>query len=105
MDPVNFITHHQRRGYRVYPAEPKSTQFKEKRLQVATITTFVADGHLGRLARNLRLLGFDVAYDPQADDRQLLRVMERENRALLTRSSLAHARDSKDRLLSAFTKR
>ena len=77
----------------LYPAEAKSTQFKEKRLQVATITTFVADGHLGRLARNLRLLGFDVAYDPQADDRQLLRVMERENRALLTRDRrlLMHA--------------
>jgi uncharacterized protein with PIN domain len=43
------------------------------------------DGHLGKLARDLRLLGFDVAYDPQAEDRQLLRVMEHENRALLTR--------------------
>ena len=58
-----------------------------------TVSRFVADGHLGKLARNLRLLGFDVAYDPQADDRQLLRVMERENRALLTRDRrlLMHA--------------
>ena len=49
----------------------------------------ISDG----LSRNLRLLGFDVAYDPQADDRQLLRVMERENRALLTRDRrlLMHA--------------
>ena len=77
----------------LYPAGAPSTPFKEKRLQVATFTTFVADGHLGRLVRNLRLLGFDVAYDPQADDRQLLRVMERENRALLTRDRrlLMHA--------------
>jgi uncharacterized protein with PIN domain len=41
----------------------------------------------------LRLLGFDIAYDPQAEDRQLLSVMERENRALLTRDRrlLMHA--------------
>jgi uncharacterized protein with PIN domain len=77
----------------LYPVGTRSTQFKQQRLQVATFTAFVADGHLGRLTRNLRLLGFDVAYDPQADDRQLLRVMERENRALLTRDRrlLMHA--------------
>jgi uncharacterized protein with PIN domain len=41
----------------------------------------------------LRLLGFDVAYDSQADDRQLLGIMDRENRALLTRDRrlLMHA--------------
>ena len=77
----------------LYPAGTRSTQFEEKRLQVATTSTFVADGHLGRLARNLRLLGFDVAYDPYANDQQLLRIMERENRALLTRDRrlLMHA--------------
>jgi uncharacterized protein len=77
----------------LYPAGTQSTQFKEKRLQVITATTFVADGHLGRLARNLRMLGFDVAYDPRADDQQLLRIMDRENRALLTRDRrlLMHA--------------
>jgi uncharacterized protein with PIN domain len=68
-------------------------KFKEQRLQTTTDSHFVADGHLGKLTRNLRLLGFDVAYDPQADDRQLLRIMERENRALLTRDRrlLMHA--------------
>ena len=46
-----------------------------------------------RLTRNLRLLGFDVAYRQNADDRQLLEVMARENRALLTRDRrlLMHA--------------
>jgi uncharacterized protein with PIN domain len=41
----------------------------------------------------LRLLGFDIAYDPQAQDRQLLSIMESENRALLTRDRrlLMHA--------------
>ena len=57
----------------------------KKRLQLAMSSRFVADGHLGGMTRNLRLLGFDVAYDPQAQDHQLLEVMEREDRALLTR--------------------
>jgi uncharacterized protein with PIN domain len=69
----------------LYPVGTPSTQFKEKRLQLPTIGKLVADGHLGGLVRNLRLLGFDVAYDPRAEDRQLLGIMERENRALLTR--------------------
>jgi uncharacterized protein with PIN domain len=77
----------------VYPVGKSSTQFKYKHLQVATIIKFVADGHLGRLVRNLRLLGFDVAYDPRAEDWQLLNTMEHENRALLTRDRrlLMHA--------------
>lgn len=77
----------------LYPVGTEYPIVKYKRLQVATSKCFVADGHLGRLTRNLRLLGFDVAYDPRADDRQLLRTMERENRALLTRDRrlLMHA--------------
>src|SRR6266496_4586440 len=42
----------------LYPAGALSTPFTEQRLQVVTVAKFVADGHLGRLARNLRLLGF-----------------------------------------------
>jgi uncharacterized protein len=77
----------------VYPMQSRYLLFTEKRLQVRFIKRFVADGHLGALARNLRLLGFDVAYDRQAQDRQLLNVMEREDRALLTRDRrlLMHA--------------
>ena len=77
----------------VYPVQSLPTQFEKHRLQICRITRFVADGHLGKLARNLRLLGFDVAYDHQAQDRQLLGVMENENRALLTRDRrlLMHA--------------
>ena len=77
----------------VYPVQSQCLLFKEKRLQVRSILLFVANGHLGTLARNLRLLGFDVAYDRQAQDRKLLSVMEREDRALLTRDRrlLMHA--------------
>ncbi len=77
----------------LYPVATSSPQFKYKRLQLTKINRFILDGHLGTLARDLRLLGFDVAYDPTAEDRQLLEVMDRENRALLTRDRrlLMHA--------------
>ncbi len=69
----------------VLPVENRDTNNTVKRLQTVGIRKFVADGHLGSLTRNLRLLGFDVIYQRDADDRQLLEVMARENRALLTR--------------------
>jgi uncharacterized protein with PIN domain len=77
----------------LYPVGARILEFKEQRLQTITARHFVADGHLGQLVRNLRLLGFDIAYDPKADDVQLLHVMEGENRALLTRDRrlLMHA--------------
>lgn len=46
---------------------------------------FALDGHLGRLAAYLRMLGFDVWYDRYADDAQLARVCHDEDRVLLTR--------------------
>jgi uncharacterized protein with PIN domain len=77
----------------VYPVGLLPTCFTQNRLQVSNLTEFVADGHLGKLARDLRLLGFDVAYDRDADDRQLLAIMRESNRALLTRDRrlLMHA--------------
>ena len=56
-----------------------------EQLQSRSIKKFVVDGHLGKLARNLRLLGFDVFYANTAEDRQLLEVMQGEARALITR--------------------
>jgi uncharacterized protein len=77
----------------VFPVQNRGTVRTDKRLQIVGISRFVVDGHLGGLSRNLRLLGFDVAYSQNADDRQLLEVMTRENRALLTRDRrlLMHA--------------
>jgi uncharacterized protein with PIN domain len=49
--------------------------------------TFVADGMLGKLAKWLRILGFDVAYDPRAEDGELLRIARSEARVLLTRDT------------------
>jgi uncharacterized protein with PIN domain len=46
---------------------------------------FVLDGHLGKLARRLRLLGFDCAYARDVDDEELVRVSLGEGRVILTR--------------------
>lgn len=61
------------------------TLFPENRLQVLHIRQFVADGHLGKLVRDLRLLGIDVSYARDAEDRQLLKIAVDQRRALLTR--------------------
>jgi len=61
------------------------TSFPENRLQMPNIRRFVADGHLGKLVRDLRLLGIDVTYDRDAEDRQLIKAAVGQDRALLTR--------------------
>ena len=46
---------------------------------------FALDVHLGRLARWLRLLGFDTVYRNDFEDRELVNLAVREHRILLTR--------------------
>jgi len=46
---------------------------------------FVADAHLGRLARYLRLLGFDTLYENDLGDPELAAIAKREGRILLSR--------------------
>jgi len=48
-------------------------------------TRFVLDGHLGTLARRLRLLGFDCRYVPDTGDDELVELALAERRILLTR--------------------
>ncbi len=54
-------------------------------LQPLRITRFVADVHLGKLARYLRMLGFDTAYDNFSNDDELVRCSREETRTILTR--------------------
>jgi uncharacterized protein len=77
----------------IYPVGSEVTFFPDNRLQAKEIKKFVADGHLGKLIRDLRLLGIDVLYDSVAEDRQLLELAGAEDRALLTRDRrlLMHA--------------
>ncbi len=49
------------------------------------VTRFVLDAHLGRLARYLRMLGFDTLYRNDFDDDELARLSCDERRILLTR--------------------
>ncbi len=46
---------------------------------------FVADAHLGRLARQLRMLGFDTLFRNAWPDPELARISARSGRILLTR--------------------
>jgi hypothetical protein len=46
---------------------------------------FVLDGHLGRLANYLRMLGFDVLYRSDFTDEELAAISSQEDRILLTR--------------------
>ena len=46
---------------------------------------FIADAHLGRLARYLRMLGFDTLYENALVDRELARISHAQRRVLLTR--------------------
>ena len=86
----------------VYPPEIQSPQSRKKRLQVNTLRGFVTDGHLGKLTRNLRLLGFDVAYDPRAQGPAVTRCNgPRKPGASDTRPTLANACSRQNRLLPA----
>lgn len=49
------------------------------------VVRFVADNHLGRLARFLRLLGIDTLYEREYDDPELVRISVEEQRIVLTR--------------------
>jgi uncharacterized protein len=49
------------------------------------VTRFVADAHLGGLARLLRMTGFDTLYDNGFDDAEIEQLAEREARIVLTR--------------------
>jgi len=46
---------------------------------------FIADAHLGQLAKNLRMLGFDVLYRNDYSDAEVARLAASEDRIVLTR--------------------
>jgi uncharacterized protein with PIN domain len=50
-------------------------------------TRFIADVMVGKLARWLRVLGFDVAYSNKYEDEEIVRIAGAENRIVLTRDT------------------
>lgn len=90
VDGVSVRFSHKLRGgerVAVYPMFERLDIAPLARLRPAPLRTprFVADVHLGTLARYLRLLGFDTRYDNRAGDAELVRRSVTERRILLTR--------------------
>ncbi len=48
-------------------------------------TKFIADVHLGKLARNLRMYGFDTLYENNYSDREIINISVSQKRIILTR--------------------
>lgn len=46
---------------------------------------FILDVHLGKLAKALRLFGFDTLYENNYDDHKIVQLSQEENRIVLTR--------------------
>ncbi len=61
------------------------TPVLEVRPEPLRTVRFVVDGHLGRLARFLRLIGLDTLYDSTWIDSDLVRISTRDRRVILTR--------------------
>ena len=62
----------------VFPHEAGAAPFEEP-------LAFVADAHMGGLARMLRMLGFDALYDNNFDDAHIVALARAEHRVVLTR--------------------
>ncbi len=61
---------------------------------------FIADSMLGRLAKWLRIIGYDTIYYPEIDDREFVNIALKEDRFILTRDTLlVKRRNVKDYLL------
>ena len=71
----------------VYPVFERYDVSPLTRLRPAPlrVTRFVADVHLGTLARHLRLLGFDTTWERDLDDEEIIDIALDEQRIILTR--------------------
>jgi uncharacterized protein with PIN domain len=49
---------------------------------------FILDAHLGKLAKYLRMLGFDTLYQNDFGDQEIIDIARKENRIILTRDKL-----------------
>jgi uncharacterized protein with PIN domain/sulfur carrier protein ThiS len=51
------------------------------------VLCFILDVHLGKLAKQLRLLGFDTLYSNKYEDQEIARIAAQEKRVVLTRDT------------------
>ena len=93
----------------VYPVGevPPGSSFVRLDLPSPRPPRFVLDVHLGRLARSLRLLGFDCVWRNDSTDKELVEISVAEQRILLTRDRgiLKRARVSHGYLVRATDRR
>lgn len=69
----------------VYPVFHSLTPVARLQPEILGEPCFILDGHLGRLASYLRMLGFDTSYRTDYEDGQLTQTSFEEHRILLTR--------------------
>ena len=71
----------------VYPADgsPEVKRLLPHRMEVSRPPVFVVDSNLGKLARYLRLLGFDCLYRNDFDDTTVATIASEQQRIVLTR--------------------
>lgn len=74
-----------RESVSVYPCFTRIDITPLTKLRPPPPSRFIADAHLGQLAKNLRMLGFDVLYRNDYSDAQVARISAEENRVVLTR--------------------
>ena len=100
----------------VYPVFERLDITPLLRLRAAPLRhpRFLADAHLGKLARHLRLLGFDTLYFNDIGDLRLAEISVQERRILLTRDRallmrreithgcFVHATDPREQLQALF---
>jgi len=87
-DPVNF-------AYRLLDNDRVSVYPAFSQIDIAPVLQlrppqsgphrFIADAHLGQLAKHLRMLGFDVLYRNDYSDAEVARIAASEDRVVLTR--------------------
>ena len=65
-------------------------KFLKELVKLSSQKVFLADGMLGKLARWLRFMGYDVKYLRECSDEKLLRLAKAESRILLTKDSALH---------------
>lgn len=86
--PVDFNYHPQDNDYiSVYPefSQLNISNLSTTLIEPISDIKFVVDTHMGKLARYLRMLGFDTRYRNDFSDAELASISASENRILLTR--------------------
>jgi hypothetical protein len=59
---------------------------------------FIVDAMLGKIAKKLRLLGYDSLYSSNIEDEELLRIAKEENRILITKDLLLSEKAKKQQI-------